>query len=291
MKRLFLISLILSLTIHIITIAIFSVVLSNKQHRLKHNPVYSVDIINLPKKEQKIKTHKNKHKIAANINRAGHAKIHSIHEKIPMKMTTKVPKKVASVVHIPNKKQKSKAKEKLAAVQKSKIQSLSKSRHKKNVTKRKSYKNRPIIKLNRGLFNNSVLGNKNINGFRGGTSKEYAYKHASREATVTIGTQSIKYASYMRHIKDKVQNVWIYPEDARENGIQGKLLVYFSIAKDGSLSRLNLVRSSGSKILDDAAMQAIRDAAPFPRLPDRFHLDRLNIYATFEYKLVNYYVE
>jgi len=292
MKRLFLMSLILSLIIHIIIIAIFSVVLPNKRHHLKHNPVYSVDIINLPKKEQKIKTHKYKHKIAANINRAGHAKIHSIHEKIPMKMTTKIPKKVTSTVHIPKQKQKSKAKKKLAVVQKSKMQNLSESRHKKNMTKRKSHKDESITKLNGKLYNdNSVLGNKNTNGFTGGTSKEYAYKHASREATVNIGTQSIKYASYMKHIKDKVQNVWVYPEDARENGIQGRLLVYFSIAKDGSLYRLSLVRSSGSKILDDAAMQAIRDAAPFPKLPNRFHLDRLNIYATFEYKLVNYYVE
>ena len=290
-------SLILSLLIHIIVTVIFSVVLSNKQHYLKHNPVYSVDIINLPKKEQKIKAHREKHKIAANINRAGQAKIHSIKEKIPMKMTTEIPKKSVSTVHLPKQKQekvKPKAKEKLAAVQKSKMHGLSEARHKRSMPEKKykAYKSKPIFKLNGGLFNkNSVLGNKNINGFTGGTSKEYAYKHASKEATVTIGTQSIKYASYMKHIKDKVQNVWIYPQDARENGIQGRLLVYFSISKDGSLCRLSLVRSSGSKILDDAAMQAIKDASPFPKLPDRFHLDKLNIYATFEYKLVNYYVE
>ncbi len=294
MKRLFLMSLILSLLIHIIATVIFSIVLSNKHHYLKHNPVYSVDIINLPKKEQKIEAHREKHKIAANINRAGQAKIHSIKEKIPMKMTTEIPKKSVSKVHIPKQNQKKlrKAKEKLAAVQKSKMHGLA--IHKKSMPEKKykTHKSKPIFKLSGGLFNkNSVLGNKNINGFTGGASKEYAYKHASKEATVTIGTQSIKYASYMKHIKDKVQNVWIYPQDARENGIQGRLLVYFSISKDGSLCRLSLVRSSGSKILDDAAMQAIKDAAPFPKLPDRFHLDRLNIYATFEYKLVNYYVE
>lgn len=299
MKRLFLLSLILSLTIHIILTVIFSIVLSNKQRRPKYNPVYSVDIINLPKEGQKMKARREKHKISANINRAGQAKKYSAEEKIPMKMTTVIPKKLSSALHIANRKQKeikSKAEKKLAALQKSKMPNSVKTKHKniKHITekKHKAGKNRSIFKLKGQLFSkNSILGNKNINGFAGGTSKEYSYKHASREATVAIGTQSIKYASYMKHIKDKIENVWIYPQDARENGIQGRLLVYFSISKNGSLYRLSLVRSSGSKILDDAAMQAIKDASPFPKLPDRLHLDRLNIYAAFEYKLVNYYVE
>ncbi len=299
MKRLFLLSLILSLTIHIILTVIFYIELSNKQRHLKYNPVYSVDIINLPKEKQKIKARREKHKISANINRAGKAKTYSAKEKIPMKMTTIMPKKLSSTVHIANKKQeeiKSKAEKKLATLQKSKMPNSVKAKHRniKNVPekKTKANKSKSIFRLKGQLFSrNSIPGDKNINGFAGGTSKEYSYKHASREATVAIGTQSIKYASYMKHIKDKVENVWIYPQDARENGMQGRLLVYFSISKNGSLYRLSLVRSSGSKILDDAAMQAIRDASPFPKLPDRLHLDRLNIYAAFEYKLVNYYVK
>jgi len=144
-----------------------------------------------------------------------------------------------------------------------------------------------VVMLKGGLFRHYPLKP----GFLSGEAKQYEYKKARREATISIGTQSIKYASYLEHIKNKIENVWAYPVEAAQTGQQGKLLLLFSIDKNGNLIRLKLIRSSGYPLLDRAALEAVRDAAPFPPLPKRFNLDVLNIYATFEYQLGLYYIQ
>ena len=52
--------------------------------------------------------------------------------------------------------------------------------------------------------------------------------------------------------------------------------------------RLELLSSSGHSLLDEQALKAIRGAAPYFPLPDRLHISRLNIQATFEYRISPY---
>jgi protein TonB len=49
--------------------------------------------------------------------------------------------------------------------------------------------------------------------------------------------------------------------------------------KDGSLGVLELLKSSGYKILDDEALRGIRACAPFQPLPEEWNLDRYSIRA------------
>ncbi|WP_410796025.1 TonB family protein [Palleronia sp. LCG004] len=50
-------------------------------------------------------------------------------------------------------------------------------------------------------------------------------------------------------------------------GARGSAFISFSISNSGTLAGLSLVRSSGSAVLDNAALQIIRRAAPFPPPP------------------------
>jgi|GEM_PF-2792237 len=106
-----------------------------------------------------------------------------------------------------------------------------------------------------------------------------------REAVVSIATKNYKYASYMAHIKRQVESVWIYPEEAIEKGESGVLFLFFIIDRNGSLKEVKLLNSSGYKILDDAAIEALKDAAPFPPFPKRFDMYRLKVYASFRYDI------
>ncbi|HYE77396.1 MAG TPA: energy transducer TonB [bacterium] len=58
-----------------------------------------------------------------------------------------------------------------------------------------------------------------------------------------------------------------YPPPAKRLRRTGRAQVAFTVGADGSLSDLTLRTSSGTEALDDAALQAVRDAAPFPPLP------------------------
>ena len=49
----------------------------------------------------------------------------------------------------------------------------------------------------------------------------------------------------------------VYPVSAKENGVQGRVTVQFTIAKDGNVKDVRVVRSSGSQLLDDEAVRVI----------------------------------
>jgi TonB family protein len=55
-----------------------------------------------------------------------------------------------------------------------------------------------------------------------------------------------------------------YPRFARERGIEGTVLVRFKVQPTGAIERVDIVRSSGTKILDDASVKTIYRAAPVP---------------------------
>lgn len=108
------------------------------------------------------------------------------------------------------------------------------------------------------------------------------------EATVSLDSQELKYVSYLSKIKKKIEPRWHYPESAQDIGLQGKLSLYFSIGHDGHLDKLELLNSSGHILLDEEALKAVREAAPYHPLPDKLNIARLNIMATFEYRISPY---
>lgn len=50
-----------------------------------------------------------------------------------------------------------------------------------------------------------------------------------------------------------------YPSDAKNNGIEGKAFIKFIIERDGSVSDITLVRSSGNDLLDEAAVKRVEN--------------------------------
>jgi protein TonB len=110
------------------------------------------------------------------------------------------------------------------------------------------------------------------------------------ENSVTLDTDEFKFISYNRWLKVKVESVLAYPELAAQSGYQGTLYILFDIMKDGSLGRLEVLKPSGYKILDDEALRAIRAAAPFQALPDDWRMDRYTIRAAVLFYLNGTYI-
>jgi protein TonB len=98
-----------------------------------------------------------------------------------------------------------------------------------------------------------------------------------------LNAPEIQYISYFASIKRKIELVWQYPYEAAVAGIQGELTLDFVIARSGALNSVELVRSSGSKILDDEAIRSLRVAAPFDPIPADYKIDRLQIRGRFVY--------
>ncbi|HEY6010499.1 MAG TPA: TonB family protein [Nitrospirota bacterium] len=108
--------------------------------------------------------------------------------------------------------------------------------------------------------------------------------------SVTLDTDEFKFMSYNRWLKVKVESVLRYPELAAISGYQGALYIKFDILKDGTLGDVEVLKSSGYKILDDEALRSIRESAPFQPLPDEWKMDRYSIRAAVIFYLGEGYI-
>ncbi len=84
---------------------------------------------------------------------------------------------------------------------------------------------------------------------------------------IGITTDEFKYRDYMRRLKARIEGIWDYPREAAERGISGDLEIEFTINRDGTLGKVRLARTSGFPDLDEAALRAVRDAAPYWPMP------------------------
>ena len=89
----------------------------------------------------------------------------------------------------------------------------------------------------------------------------------------------VPFEERLAEIRRRIQEVLVYPPLARRRAVEGESEIAFEIAPGGAPAGIELVRSSGSTLLDAAAQRAVRAAAPLPpvlgrlRVPVRFELD------------------
>jgi len=101
---------------------------------------------------------------------------------------------------------------------------------------------------------------------------------------------NVKEYAFARYVEDwvtKVERVGNvnYPEAARRAGLYGSLKLTVSIHANGRIEKVEIDRSSGSKILDTAAIRIVELAAPYARFPDdmREKADILSITRTWTF--------
>lgn len=109
------------------------------------------------------------------------------------------------------------------------------------------------------------------------------------DSGITFDAEELRQYSYMRKLKARIESVWEYPREAAKKGIYGDLVIKFVIKKDGSLGSVELVRTSGWQSLDQAALAALQDGAPYWPLPEEWHMDALTVTGHFIYSLSGYY--
>ncbi|MHC1699075.1 MAG: energy transducer TonB [Geobacteraceae bacterium] len=100
-----------------------------------------------------------------------------------------------------------------------------------------------------------------------------------------LNSDDIQFGSFLRRFETAVYGVWTYPAAASRAGIQGVTPVRITFNRKGEIENIQLLRSSGSRILDDEVFRALRALGPIGSFPKNYAKDHFNLIAFFEYGL------
>lgn len=117
-----------------------------------------------------------------------------------------------------------------------------------------------------------------------------AYQKRPKRKFIGARTKEYRFARYVEDWRLKVERIGNlnYPEEARKGKLYGSLQLTVGIRADGSLESIGINRSSGEKILDEAAIRIVRLSgqngfAPFPpeirHDTDILHITRTWVFA------------
>ncbi|WP_309085915.1 TonB family protein [Chelativorans sp.] len=74
-------------------------------------------------------------------------------------------------------------------------------------------------------------------------------------------------SNYPGKIVSKLRRSLRYPREAQRQRLKGEVRVAFTVTSSGAVSGIRVVGSSGSPVLDRAAVETVQRAAPFPPIP------------------------
>jgi protein TonB len=92
-------------------------------------------------------------------------------------------------------------------------------------------------------------------------------------------------SSYQAQVLAHLSRHRVYPPEAQRAGLTGVARVTFSLARDGRVLSASLAGRSGEEILDQAALDMVRRAAPFPPFPAGISQSRLAFGAPIRFDL------
>ena len=123
-------------------------------------------------------------------------------------------------------------------------------------------------------------------GAKTGRSNAPNGQNYSADGSVKIlsDTKGYDFGEYLNGVLIKVRNNWLIPDSALY-GKRGRVLVVFTILKNGDVADCQIYEGSGDRSLDGAAKAAIDISNPFQKLPPGFTGNDLQLRFGFYYNI------
>jgi protein TonB len=99
---------------------------------------------------------------------------------------------------------------------------------------------------------------------------------AGRPSLKVYFQSTLKDAAYQKQVFEKVAATWKTPAELPK--VNSKTVVQAVFDKGGKLTSAFVSMESGSKKWDEAALAAIRKAAPYPPLPSNYRYPSLEVH-------------
>lgn len=99
-------------------------------------------------------------------------------------------------------------------------------------------------------------------------------------------TEYMSRGDYFDMLRMRIESRKKYPDAARHRQVEGRVEVGFLVATDGGVSDVEVIKTSRHPDLDQAALAAVKDAAPFPRPPSGLFSGPLKMTLTIVFELL-----
>lgn len=116
--------------------------------------------------------------------------------------------------------------------------------------------------------------------------QSYAKRPRIRRLT-SVSAKAAVDAQYLDNWRRRIERIGNihYPEEAKRNHLYGELRLAVSLLPNGYIDDIEILHSSGKRVLDDAAMRIVRLAEPFEAFPSELkkEVDKLEIIRTWRF--------
>jgi protein TonB len=111
---------------------------------------------------------------------------------------------------------------------------------------------------------------------------QQAYAQRPKKRFVGSRAEEYRFARYVEDWRQKVERIGNlnYPDQARQLKLYGHLVLTVGINSDGTVESVQVDTSSGKKLLDTAAVQIVKMAAPYSAFPADIRRDTDILYIT-----------
>lgn len=96
------------------------------------------------------------------------------------------------------------------------------------------------------------------------------YAKRPKATYITASTRRTPDAMYLKAWTKKIERLGNlnYPDEARRQKLEGQLILTVALSPDGNIINVKISKSSGHKVLDDAARRIVELVAPFAKVPE-----------------------
>jgi TonB family protein len=117
------------------------------------------------------------------------------------------------------------------------------------------------------------LRNENFSNDTGG--------QAQQDATINFDSRGVDFGWWLRRFVAQVKGNWYIPQAAMV--LKGRVVITLFIHRNGTISDVTIIQSSGHVSLDSAAANALRGSNPTVALPVEYPEDKVLFTVTFIY--------
>lgn len=101
-----------------------------------------------------------------------------------------------------------------------------------------------------------------------GAANAAANLDSGKKGNVSRQAGNAAVSNYKGKVEARLKRRLKYPRSAERAGITGTAYVKFTVSPSGAVSNVAIAKSTGVPILDEAAIQTVYKAAPFPKMPE-----------------------